>query len=462
MAPPSSRKRTALVIGIDFGTTYSGVSWLLCKPDSKPGQPEVITYWPTSADSYKNSDRQKVPSKIYYDHRTGEPSWGYQVPTGVDTLEWFKLLLPNDVDLQKHLQASTHIQAARLAMLKLGKTPIQIVGDYLKLLWDHIIEQIANEKGDNLIDGTPFHVVLTAPAIWTDEARERMRQAADYAGMCKARLAGQTALSFVTEPEAGAIATIPELEGREDLVVGDSFVVVDAGGGTVDIISYKVDKVEPLAVSECVEGDGALCGAAFLDEHFEAFLKRLVGDTSWNKMNGSDIKKMMNDEWEHGIKCTFNGEQRAYSVELPSRAQRAPVKFSSDQLRTIFDKNVFRIHDLVNRQIKAIEAKTLRAPKFVILVGGFGRSPYVLKSMKEKLKGEISVLQARGERPWTAICRGAALSGAAELSPTPTSARVQSRVARLNYGWDYRETYVDGIHDPETGFGAMLMQSGKP
>lgn len=143
------------------------------------------------------------------------------------------------------------------------------------MLWNHVLEQIHNAKGQTIIDGMPFQVVLTVPAIWSDYARDRMREAVEIAGILKHRVAGKTTLSFVSEPEAAAIATMPELEDRADLQAGDSFVVVDAGGGTVlvppqllsilytnlqsfvrDVISYKINELQPLRVSECVEGQG--------------------------------------------------------------------------------------------------------------------------------------------------------------------------------------------------------------
>lgn len=37
---------------------------------------------------------------------------------------------------------------------------------------------------------------------------------------------------------------------------GDTFVVADCGGGTADLISYKVIQAEPLIVKECVKGSG--------------------------------------------------------------------------------------------------------------------------------------------------------------------------------------------------------------
>ncbi|KAI0442706.1 hypothetical protein F4803DRAFT_575269 [Xylaria telfairii] len=441
---------TTLVVGIDFGTTYSGVSWLICKTGFPLGQPEIVSLWQTSIDNrQKNPESKKVPSKMHYD-RNGKISWGFKIPASAETIEWFKLLLLNKADLQKYLRDSSHLHNAEKALLKLGKTPVQLVGDYLKVLWDYVLEQIGNAQGQTIIDGMPFRVILTVPAIWTDYARDRMREAAKIAGILKHRVVGETTLSFVSEPEAAAIATMPELEGRADLQVDDSFVVVDAGGGTVDIISYKINKLQPLMVSECVEGEAALCGGTFLDKEFEAILKNAVGNVAWNKMNRSDIRRMMNNEWEHGIKIAFNGEPDYYMVELPNRAQRGPLQFTSEALEPIFDKIVSQVGALAEKQIRAVKAKTSKLPKLVILVGGFGRSPYILKYMKGKLDSRIVVLQSQGDKPWTAICRGAVLFGARSTSVSGNQLpQVQSRIARLNYGWGYHCSFQEGVHDQE-------------
>ncbi|KAI1307114.1 hypothetical protein F5Y03DRAFT_405699 [Xylaria venustula] len=448
LSMPTATK-TVLVVGIDFGTTFSGVSWLVCRPGSPRGQPEVVSQWPTSNYNRQNNpDSLKVPSKVYYD-TNGTFSWGYKIPAGVETIEWFKLLLLNDGDLQNHLKGSSHLHDAKRLLSKLRKSPVQVTSDYLKALWNHALKQICDEKGSNFVDGMPFEVVLTVPAIWTDYARGRMYEAAKLAGILKDRTAGETNLSFISEPEAAAIATMPELGNRGDLHIGDSFVVLDAGGGTVDIISYKINKLEPLSVSECVEGEAELCGATFLDKEFESLLKRFVGEKSWKKMNQVDIKRMMNNEWQHGIKTAFDRESDDYTVELPNHTHSAPLQFSSDELRPIFDKIIAQINELATKQITAIKAKTRKQPKLLILVGGFGRSPYMFTYLKGALKSGITVLQARGDKPWTAICRGATISRADELNPTAVKQlQVQSRIARSNYGWVYRALFDSGIHDP--------------
>ncbi|KAI0973390.1 hypothetical protein F4678DRAFT_477857 [Xylaria arbuscula] len=446
--PVPTAPKTILVLGIDFGTTFSGVSWLVCKPGSPRGQPEVVSQWPTSSYNRQNNpDSLKVPTKVYYDP-DGTFSWGYKIPAGVETIEWFKLLLLNDRDLQKHLQGSSHLHDAKRMLSKLGKSPVQVTSDYLEALWNHALKQICDEKGSNFVAGMPFEVVVTVPAIWTDYARGRMYEAAKLAGILKGRTAGETNISFISEPEAAAIATMPELGNRSDLRVGDSFVVLDAGGGTVDIISYKVNKLEPLSVSECVEGEAALCGATFLDREFESLLKSVVGNKTWHKMKGVDIKRMMNNEWQHGIKTAFDGESDDYTVELPNHTNRMPLQFCSAELRPIFDKIIAQINKLATKQITAIKAKTFKHPKLLILVGGFGRSPYMFKYLKGALEGGITVLQARGDKPWTAICRGATISRADELNPAVGGQlQVQSRIARSNYGWSYRAPFESGIHE---------------
>src|SRR3954462_5521354 len=74
---------------------------------------------------------------------------------------------------------------------------------------------------------------------------------------------------MVTEPEAAAIYTLKGmLEGynKAEINVGDVFVLCDAGGGTVDLISYKITQVQPtFRIEEAAIGSGDKCGATYVD-----------------------------------------------------------------------------------------------------------------------------------------------------------------------------------------------------
>lgn len=134
--------------------------------------------------------------------------------------------------LQPHLKKSKQLHEARQRIQSEGIQPVDAVTLYLKELWNHTLEHIRRTLRD-AVDECRFHIVLTVPAIWKDDARAKMREAAFRAGLLDARPCGKTTLKLLSEPEAGAISTFATMEGRPDIVEGDAIVVVDAGGGTV-------------------------------------------------------------------------------------------------------------------------------------------------------------------------------------------------------------------------------------
>ncbi len=97
---------------------------------------------------------------------------------------------------------------------KLHKTAEQVVADYLGLLWKHTLKVVKMELGEAALEGLPFRVVLTFPAIWPVYAQSRMRQAAETAGILDNRHAGETILDLCPEPEAAALAVMDDHDGR--------------------------------------------------------------------------------------------------------------------------------------------------------------------------------------------------------------------------------------------------------
>jgi len=68
------------------------------------------------------------------------------------------------------------------------------------------------------------------------------------------------------------------------LSIGESFVLCDAGGGTVDLISYTVTDLYPiLKVKEAASGTGDLCGSTFLNRRFGDYLTAKLGkEPGWD------------------------------------------------------------------------------------------------------------------------------------------------------------------------------------
>jgi molecular chaperone DnaK (HSP70) len=177
-----------------------------------------------------------VPTRLHYGNaaKGTEISWGYTVSPNArgKTLEWFKLLLLNENDLPDDIRGSPIIQQARQALKDANKTAVQVIADYLRELWVFCSQRITSAAGAAIWTKNRIQVVMTIPAIWKADAKSKMREAATRAGIL-----GRpgTVLDFVTEPEAAALATLTDMEGRSSLDVEDSFVVVGCGGGTVDI-----------------------------------------------------------------------------------------------------------------------------------------------------------------------------------------------------------------------------------
>lgn len=210
---------------LSFFISYSGVGWATAE-DFGNDQINFITNWPDA-----DLEEVKVPTTLVY-KPDGTQSWGYQVPfEDKDRLSWFKLLLLRDEDVPREIKESEPLQRARQLLDKLGKTPVEVIADYLRNLWGHTLEIIAKARSSTLVDALKFHVVLTVPASWKNYARRAMKDAAKRAGITSDRPAGETVLSFAMEPEAAALATIWEKEHH--LKADDVYMICDAGGGTV-------------------------------------------------------------------------------------------------------------------------------------------------------------------------------------------------------------------------------------
>ncbi|PVH96466.1 hypothetical protein DM02DRAFT_731204 [Periconia macrospinosa] len=241
------------------------------------------------------------------------------------------------------------------------------VADYLRLLWNHALTNINKDFGQVAVDGTPFRVVLTVPAVWKTKAKDRMAKAVKRAGILDVRLAGETTLNFVSEPEAAALATFQDLKARPNFQTGDTFV------------------------------------------DFEGLMSQLFGD-AWNVPEG-DKREIMGAQWANGIKRIFEDQDRAWRVTLPqcpmhatNAEHRHPCNLKSSPpspllwmgqkkfltslhrefVEDISDNVISQIRALVSDQISAVEKRSGHLPKAVVLVGGPGGCRYFFKKLNEE------------------------------------------------------------------------------
>lgn len=138
-------------------------------------------------------------------------NWGYEVTVKEDSLKWIKVLLESR---PKYPQTMDEVNQNNVILSRIGKTPEDVVADYLRCLWNYAKEDIRKRVDDETWElNYSVHVVVTVPAVWSDMAKAKTLSAAKRAGM------GRN-ITMITEPEAAALATLKEKAERHTLKVG--------------------------------------------------------------------------------------------------------------------------------------------------------------------------------------------------------------------------------------------------
>lgn len=140
----------------------------------------------------------------------------------------------DEADVQPTMHDLDRIRQAKSIIQREEKTPVEVIADNLEGLFNNSIQEMRKERGGNVVDDHPFHLVITVPAVWKEGAIRRMKKALDLSGALGPRpnrIPGTT-YKFLTEPEVAGMASFQSLAGSDTLVPGDSFVVADLGGGT--------------------------------------------------------------------------------------------------------------------------------------------------------------------------------------------------------------------------------------
>ncbi|KAK3683645.1 hypothetical protein B0T22DRAFT_255645 [Podospora appendiculata] len=460
-----------LIVGIDFGTTFSGVAAVYT---STPDDIEIIKTWPGG----NGITSDKVPTEISYDLPADAPpgtaptvKWGFQFKPEESRLRCIKLFLDRSQKLPFYV--SPLETAAQLK--RFNKTVVDAVSDYLTQIHKHTMDTLTRRYGESFMASTKVDFVLTCPAVWSDAAKNTTLQAAERAGM-----GAKSQIQMISEPEAAAVYTLKAIQPNH-LKVGDNFIVCDGGGGTVDLIAYKIVSLKPIRVEESAVGTGGLCGSAFLNYRFEEHVKNRLGQSRFDEMK---VKK--GKTWQMGlryfeefVKRNFNeDEHQEVNVPFPGLPDDEDAGLDSGflvmtakEVKDIFEPVVKEVCDLVQGQVDTLRANG-GTVSGIILVGGFGQSDYLYRRLKSHFtsaapppysvrpthSSATSLLQENASievmQPvyaWTAVVRGAVLRGL-------EGNMVISRKARMHYGTSYATVYDEEKHSVSERYWSPLWE----
>ncbi|KAH0553368.1 hypothetical protein GP486_006563 [Trichoglossum hirsutum] len=392
-ASSSRGGRSRLVVAIDYGTTHND------GPDKGVPLPKAVRDWPQDLDLYK------IPSDIAYSPGDGSQTrWGASIPrpdsvslpTSIESnrnwtiLRWTKLTLEHDRGASEEGRPSREARQMMMSNSNCPSDPIDVVRDYLRGLWGHVRVQI--ERDLESITSHPNLekiLVLTVPANWSIRATRRTYEAAKRAG-----LGEEFRLHILKEPEAAAIHILLGMEQHSRLNEGDCFIVCDAGGGTVDLVSYLVESSDPLRLKECTEATGSFCGSVNLDTMFEVYLRGHLGEERFDRISERNRFKIMR-AWQK-VKHEFNGEGPKYVEVEPEFSseesypalgvQSGLLKLDEATMKQLFDPICNEIKALIHGQNETLKREGLLA-KAIIMVGGLSNNEHLFRTLEGRYAG---------------------------------------------------------------------------
>ncbi|KAK3611854.1 hypothetical protein CHS0354_040526 [Potamilus streckersoni] len=267
-----------LVVAIDFGTTYSG--WAYSTKEEFKNSPLKIhtRHWQSG-----NHVSDKAPTTILFqpDGITVE-AFGYDAESKYAELaqeeehtNWFYFKrFKMKIYENEELSIYTMLQDERNKSLP----ALTVFSAAIRYLKDDLLNNL-NKTMKGAIRAEDILWILTVPAIWDDRAKEFMRQASSFAGI------HDNNLLLALEPEAASLCCrllpVQTMYGADCAAIlatfktGSRYMILDAGGGTIDITIHEVTSNGHL--KELCAANGGAWGGTSIDRSFEHFLFGLLG-----------------------------------------------------------------------------------------------------------------------------------------------------------------------------------------
>ncbi|KAI8884879.1 hypothetical protein K501DRAFT_332318 [Backusella circina FSU 941] len=459
------------VISIDFGTTYSGTCYTFtsklkdeeARKNIRDVQVIHVTDWPEQ----KGKKLLKIPTVCIYNSRTNKLfKWG------ADAFKYWNDTSKSHDNMKYVEKFKLKLQSTRTKGKQIllenddGSLHVKATNDFLKAIYEYTfkeMEKASIERG--AIDKSRIRFVLTVPAQWTDDDRKLLRLICIEAGLISEK-DHENRMHIINESFASTIYCERDLASRSGAMnfeKGKRYLICDAGGGTVDLATYEStgpdEELHNLCNGRCqlTFDRGQNCGSVFVDEKMKDLLLEIVFVNEEERVTYKDVfggllkqfidsekpnfdyteedEEAENDDEDDdnniyyhltnldirnfsrstlsqskyfgpanfGGEATFN-----FNEMLAKKANIQYITISKKEIKEkVFDKVVDDTLKLVKRQIERSNFDI----KTTFLLGGFGKSPYLQKRLKEKQDifktGEI-ITDTEGE---SAAMRGALYYG---------------------------------------------------
>ena len=245
---------------------------------------------------------------------------------------------------------------------------------------------------------------------------------------------------------------------------GTRYIVVDCGGGTVDLTVHEIEDAGTL--KELYKASGGAWGAIGVDREFEKLLVKVFGidfivsfkntkPAGWvDLMIAFEAKKRTASPSKStplNISLPFSfiehySKLKGHTVEQAiKKFNNKDIKWSTQGMLRLSPAAMHALFDPVMRDIIQHVSDLLKKPeldnvKFMFLVGGFAESPLLQIEIRKAFSSQVRVIIPHDVG--LIILKGAVLFG---LDPTV----VRMRRSALTYGVGVLNKFVPGKHPPE-------------
>ncbi|KAF0557277.1 actin-like ATPase domain-containing protein [Gigaspora margarita] len=247
-------------------------------------------------------------------------------------------------------------------------------------------------------------------------------------------------LQFTTEPEAAAIYCMEILRECYEFPIGKSFLLVDCGGGTVDLTTRRLLKGNKLG--EITERTGGFCGSAYVDKEFIKYIKNIVGSSAIKLLQENHYSQFqyMVQEFCRLVKTIFTGDSekfRTFELDFSELCPAIKQYIRGNQrdhledcdwiidldfyaVKAMFDPVISQIINLISYQLHNVNDCAA-----IYLVGGFSESKYLQTRIRSVFNYVPHILVPKD--PLTAVARGAVQYGLDMRT-------IKTRVLKYSYG----------------------------
>ncbi|KAF9648388.1 hypothetical protein BDM02DRAFT_3187151 [Thelephora ganbajun] len=254
------------VVALDIGTTFSGAAYAFLDPGEVPRIQSV-------------------------------------------TRRWKMILTPTELPAAMKDQMNT--------TLPKGKTILDVYADFMGYLFGSTkaLFKASEPNGElrwNSVSNN-IELVLTHPNGWGGPQQTQLRTAAVKAGTVPDTPAGHSRVHFVTEGEASFNFCATRTQAGKDLKPGEQVLIIDAGGGTIDISTYEVLNDEPLQIEELYEPKCLVQGAELVTIRATTMVQEML---SGSRFNTPDVLAAFSQRFDEGVKKVFSNNQAAQYVRF--------------------------------------------------------------------------------------------------------------------------------------------------